>query len=272
MSKHPDEFGDRMKQLEGIEAKRRFIPGLPICTRIDGRTFSKFTRPFDKPFDSRLSSAMRTTARMLVEQTHARIGYVQSDEISLIFMADEGSQVFFDGRIQKLASVLAGMATAFFIRSLDAAVESRGESISVPLYPHFDARVWQVPSKTEAANTLLWRAQDARKNGISSACRSMCSAKSMHLKGQTDMVQMMMDKGVDYYRVYSTGDRLGTWYQRESIYEWIDDETWAKIPDAKKIDMKRTVARSVVTAMPIDYFGNCTNREAIIFEGATPEV
>ena len=33
-----DDFGDRMKLYEGIEAQRTFIPGLPICVRIDGRT------------------------------------------------------------------------------------------------------------------------------------------------------------------------------------------------------------------------------------------
>ena len=26
-----DDFGDRMKLYEGIEAQRTFIPGLPIC-------------------------------------------------------------------------------------------------------------------------------------------------------------------------------------------------------------------------------------------------
>ena len=39
-----DTFGDRMKMYEGIEAQRAFMPGLPICVRIDGRAFHTFSR------------------------------------------------------------------------------------------------------------------------------------------------------------------------------------------------------------------------------------
>lgn len=79
MSRHPDEFGDRMKQYEGMEASRRLLPLLPICARIDGRSFSQFTRGFAKPFDPDLARAMRETTRWIVNQTHATIGYTQSD-------------------------------------------------------------------------------------------------------------------------------------------------------------------------------------------------
>ena len=37
-------FGDRMKGYEAVEAKRRFMPLLPIYARIDGKSFSKFTK------------------------------------------------------------------------------------------------------------------------------------------------------------------------------------------------------------------------------------
>jgi tRNA(His) guanylyltransferase len=76
MSKHPDAMGDRMKDYEGREAKRKFLPMLPVIARIDGRTFSKFTKPFDKPFDERLSDAMRETTKnwlsklMLISDTY----------------------------------------------------------------------------------------------------------------------------------------------------------------------------------------------------------
>jgi tRNA(His) guanylyltransferase len=204
----------------------------------------------------------------LVEQTHANIGYVQSDEITLIFHAEDyDSQIFFGGRVQKLASVLAGMATAYFIRALDR------ELINTTLYhtmanctPHFDCRVWQVPNKTEAANTLLWRAMDAKKNGISSACRSMNSAKSMKFKNQADMVSMIADKGVDYYSEYSRNDRLGSYYQRRSFQTLLDDATWEKVPKKHKDDMCRVVTRSTVDQLNIGYFGDHADRVGIIFK------
>ena len=48
-----DDLGDRMKGLEAQETARRFIPGLPIYARIDGRGFSKFTRGIRKLRDSK---------------------------------------------------------------------------------------------------------------------------------------------------------------------------------------------------------------------------
>lgn len=269
MSKHPDEFGDRMKDYEGREAKRQFLPLLPIIARIDGRTFSKFTRPFRKPFDSRVANAMRMATKGLVETTHADIGYTQSDEITLIFQQDDyNSAIWFDGRVQKMTSVLASLTTAFFIRFLDEALE--GSDIKVSAFPHFDARVWQVPNQTEAANTLLWRAQDARKNGISSACRSMCSAKSMNLKGQADMVAMMAEKGVDYHTAFSVADRYGTYWQRKTFAEDIDDAAWARIPEHKREGQSRTVLRSRVVDLGLEYFGDYENRTEIIFDGQIP--
>lgn len=279
MSKHPDDFGDRMKDFESREAKRTFLPMLPIVARIDGRSFSKFTRPFQKPFDDRLSNAMQETTKALVDHTHARIGYTQSDEITLIFLAETyDSQVFFGGRIQKLASVLASMTTAHFIRSLDIELDDETDqsgAIAAELgscTPHFDCRVWQVPNKMEAANTLLWRAQDARKNGISSACRSMCSAKSMHGKDQSEMVQMMLAQGTDYYETFDLDDQFGTFWQRQSFQTELDDDTWNTIPLHVRDNMDRTVTRSRVINLELGYFGDYENRVEIIFDKATPQL
>ena len=81
-----DSFGDRMKMYEGIEASRILMPGLPICVRLDGRAFHTFTRGLNRPYDERLSRMMIETTKRLVEDTHALIGYTQSDEISLILV------------------------------------------------------------------------------------------------------------------------------------------------------------------------------------------
>lgn len=285
MSRGVDDFGDRMKDFEGREAKRTLMPTLPIIARIDGRTFSKFTKPFDKPFDSRLANAMRETTRKLVEQSHARIGYTQSDEITLIFQdRGYGTQVFFGGRVQKLASVLAGMATAYFIRSLDAEIGEWGQPGKAGTYepdnpvhqlfgtslPHFDCRVWNVPNEVEAANTLLWRAMDAQKNGISAACRTMYSPKEMDRKSQADMLEMMNQKGIDYHSSYSVQDRYGTFMQRRTYTTLLDDETWDKIPDDQKEKHGRLVTRSRVVDIEIERFKDVENRVDVIFDCVNP--
>ena len=92
-----DELGDRMKFYEGFETSRRFLPGLPLYARIDGRGFSKFTHGMNRPYDQRMIDAMVATTRILVEKTHATVGYCQSDEISLVWINDRHN--WFDGKI-----------------------------------------------------------------------------------------------------------------------------------------------------------------------------
>lgn len=244
-----DVFGDRMKAYEGRETSRRFLPMVPVCARIDGRGFSQFTRDLPKPFDTVTRNAMDQTAKYLVKETHASIGYVQSDEITLIWhYPDYTSSMIFDGKITKLTSVLAGMATAKFMISIPLNLQMR--------LPHFDCRVWQVPSKTEAANVVLWRAQDARRNGISSTCRSLYSAKAMHGQDQPAMLGMIAAKGVHYENDIPREYREGVYFQREAYFIPVEGEEDAQ--------------RSRVARRDMPYFGNVLNREEVIFSSARP--
>ena len=103
-----DDFGDRMKLYEGAESSRRLMPLLPIMARLDGRSFHSFCRGLNRPFDERFKSLMVSVTKFLVEETNAVVGYRQSDESSLCWYSDNiKSQVFFDGRIQKMCSILA---------------------------------------------------------------------------------------------------------------------------------------------------------------------
>ena len=106
-----DDFGDRMKMYEGMEAGRRFMPGLPIIARIDGRSFHNFTKGMNRPFDETFTNCMIETTVALVKETGANLGFAQSDEISLCWYVDNPKQqVWFDGRIQKMTSQLAAQA------------------------------------------------------------------------------------------------------------------------------------------------------------------
>ena len=159
-----------MKGYEAVETQRKFDSTRPVYARIDGRSFSSFTRKMDRPWDPRMSAAMIATTAYLVEHAHAVCGYIQSDEISLVWSdAVHGStQLFFDGKIQKSCSVLASMAAAKFAVELQNQFGGLGSAC-----PHFDCRIIQLPSRTEAANMLLWRSLDCQKNAISGAARTM---------------------------------------------------------------------------------------------------
>lgn len=261
-----DDFGDRMKDYEGVETQRRLDVSLPIYARIDGRGFSKFTRDMERPYDVRMSRAMIETTRTLVDRTHARIGYTQSDEISLVFLAEEDGDVLFSGKVQKLVSVLAGMATA----ALTAAIrETPGFEHYADRQPHFDCRVFQLPSRTEAANAFLWRERDAVKNSVSMAARTLFSHRVLQNKGQREMREMMFEKGVDH-TTYPAFFQRGTFLRRRIIWRTLTEAERIAIPESHRPAPDTLFSRSTVEEIAMPDFNRVENREAVIFDGAAP--
>lgn len=261
-----DDLGDRMKAYEAAESERRLLPLCPIYARIDGRCFSSFTRGMDRPFDPVMTEAMIATASELVEQTHARIGYTQSDEISLVWLADSyKSEVFFGGKVQKMVSVLAALATAAFTRAILAGPYAD----RVLRLPHFDARVFSLPNKTEAANAVLWREMDATKNAVSMAARSVYSAKQLHGKKSAEMQEMLFAKGINF-NDYPAFFKRGTFLRRVTRERELTGAEIAAIPEAHRPAPGQTFARSSVERLEMPRFGSVTNREAVIFDGDEP--
>ena len=112
-----DTIGDRMK--ESYENRYRFyFPNrLPIIIRIDGKAFHTYTRGLKRPFDKIFMTAMQNTTLDLVKNIGGcKLGYVQSDEISLLLTNDDTlqTQPWFDNNIQKIVSISASMATLYF--------------------------------------------------------------------------------------------------------------------------------------------------------------
>lgn len=263
-----DSLGDRMKMLEGREAARRVLPLLPICVRLDGKGFHKYTKDFERPYDIRMVQTMIDTTRFLIEQTNACIGYTQSDEISLIYYSsDYSSQVFFDGKIQKMVSVLASMCTAKFNELADCSLDS--DSLAF-----FDCRVWDVPTKWEAANTILWRELDATKNAISMAARTCYSHKELMNKTGSQMQEMLFQKNINF-NDYPNFFKRGTFLQRRKIKKVLTEKQLARIRDEKyrKEVEGKEIERTIVTMLPLmPQFSKVTNRVEVIFDGVDPIV
>ena len=263
-----DEFGDRMKEYEGVETGRRLDLMQPIYARIDGRCFSGFTRGMERPFDAAMSHSMIEVTSCLVEETHARIGYTQSDEISLCWLAQAPeSSILFDGKIQKMVSVLASIATAKF---LQLALQRWPEKCAQAL-PTFDCRVFQLPSREEAANAFLWRAQDATKNAISMAARSHFSAKSLHGKNGLEMKQMLAEKGIDF-NDYPPAFRLGTFLRRVTTERPLSEEERGRIPEKHRPSLGTLFQRSHISTIEMPSFHQVANRSEVVFDGAEPMV
>jgi tRNA(His) 5'-end guanylyltransferase len=268
MSKGKDEFGDRMKMYEMAEAGRMFMPLLPIIVRLDGKNFSRWTKGLKRPYDERMVSLMTEVTKHLVEQTNALIGYTQSDEISLILHSDDiKSQVFFNGRIQKLTSVIASMATADFN---DAALSKIYHTLA---FAHFDCRAWQVPNKVEAVNAILWREQDATKNSVSMAAREYYSHQELMDQGRADMMDLLMEKGVNWNN-YPSAFKRGTYVQRRTRKRKFTTEEMEKLPNQHqaRLNPELEVTRSEVVVLDLPPLSKVQNKVGVIFEGEDPIV
>ena len=263
-----DSLGDRMKQYESAEAGRRLMPLLPALARLDGRAFHSFVRGLARPFDKRLSDLMLDTATFLVRETNAVVGYTQSDEISLAWVAEEyDAQIFFDGRIQKMTSMLSALCSAHFNRRLPAFLPTE----FADRLPVFDCRVWSVPTLEEAANTFLWRELDATKNSISMAARAYYEHAVLHDKSGSEMQELLWQKGVNW-NDYPTFFKRGTFVRRQKVSRAFTLTELEALPPkhAARSDPALVVERSECGPLDLPPLSKVENRVGVLFRGEEP--
>lgn len=221
-----DQIGTRMK--ENYENRTRYF--LPRRTytiiRLDGKAFHTFTKGFKRPFDYNLMRLMDETAIELAKQVQGvKLCYVQSDEISLVltdFDTDQ-TEAWFDGNIQKMASVSASIATMAFNKALieDTAREKHGEIFMPKSFACFDSRVFSIADRTEVFNYLNWRQQDATRNSIQMAAQALYSHQELHGKNGSQLQEMIFQKGINW-NDYPTSAKRGRAIVKVS---YMSDET-----------------------------------------------
>lgn len=192
-----DSLGNRMKDYEGV-AQTRLTRRLPAIIRLDGKAFHTYTRGMERPWDERFARAMWLTAAHLCEQVQGcRVAYVQSDEISLLLTDWEkrNTQTWFNYEVQKMCSVSAGIASAFFAVN---ASESGLAGISSRSLPCFDSRCFSLPP-ADVNNYFLWRQQDASRNSIQALGQHHIGRKRVHgLDNKAIMDRLMLDHGINW--------------------------------------------------------------------------
>lgn len=256
-----ESLGDRQKAFEALEAGRKLLPGLPVLVRLDGRAFHTFTRGLARPYDERLSRAMIETTQHLVQETHASIGYCQSDEISLAFPnGDPDKVMLFDGRVQKLCSILAATATAKFNQLIATSIPEKAH-----LLPVFDARAWSVPNLDVAAEHFVWREADATRNSLTMAAHAHYSHKELHKAGFAQKHEMLHDKGINWAD-YPAFFKRGTYVRRETVLRELSAKELARIP--AKHRPEGPVLRPVMRELEMPPISRVANLREVLFFGA----
>lgn len=225
-----DSLGDRIKGQ--YEDRTRFL--LPRRTysiiRVDGKAFHTLTRGFERPFDKDLETIMDWTAIRLCEEIQgAKFAFVQSDEISVLLTDFETDTTcsWFDGNVQKMASVSAAIATAEFNKGMmntaglnvkdgkpndKFVLKDRGLKIA-----YFDSRVFTIPDAIEVENYFIWRQNDASRNSVQMAARAVYSHKELEGKGIPELHDMLHAKGINW-NDYPTGQKRGRVIRKEKYF------------------------------------------------------
>ena len=212
-----DDLGNRMKSYENV-SRTYLTRRTPVIIRIDGKAFHTFTRGFQKPFDMMLMEAMWETTKYLCSNIQGcKIGYTQSDEISLLLTDYESIDTcaWFDNNIQKIASVSASIATLSFNKAYRILVERKVIlPASIDFMPDdkqnqfiknyntyhskkdvaiFDSRVFAIP-KEEVCNYFIWRQDDASRNSVQMVGRANFSHKQLNNKSCNEIQEILFTK------------------------------------------------------------------------------
>lgn len=233
-----DSLGDRMKMHE--DRTRYYLPRRTYTIiRLDGRSFHTFTRGCKKPFDRDLMDCMQATTQKLCEEIqNVKIGYTQSDEITLILtdFDERGTAQWFDGNLQKMVSVSAAIATAEFNKQwllkcihdsfefdLDYRRDEINDFISKMKLAHFDSRAYTVSECWEAYNAVLWRQNDASKNSVQMVARALYSHGKLQSKKIPQLHDMIVEAGQNW-NDYPTDCKRGAFVVRDESGWKIDKE------------------------------------------------
>lgn len=203
-----DPLGDRMKRYEQV-TRAVLLPHSYSVLRVDGRAFHSYLRAAEKPFDFDFMDCMQLVGAELCRAASGAVfAYGQSDEISVLLSdVEPQSQPWFGGVVQKIASVAAGVATISLARV-------RGLSGN----PHFDARVFTLPSPMEVGNYFVWRQRDAVRNSVSMAAQARFLPKQLHGKNSNQMQEMLWSEHGINWNDYPDAAKRG-WVVTRNVRE-----------------------------------------------------
>lgn len=188
-----DQLGERCKSYEN--SFRQFLPiRMPVILRLDGKSFSTYTKGCKKPIDENLVFCMNETAKYLCKNIQgAQIAFIQSDEITILInnYKELNTQPWFDNNVVKMVSVSAGMASAYFTSQSHVIFGGKSKLAT------FDSRVFVVP-KEDVNNVIYWRQSDAMRNSVQMLARTVFSNKELFKKSNSEIKEMLLKKGVSW--------------------------------------------------------------------------
>ena len=258
---YAEKLSDKMKRLENLvnytlEKKK------PVILRIDGRSFSKFTKNLDKPFDEDLSRMFQNVCKNLhTEMDNVKFIYSTSDEISILLTdwTNANTDAWYNYRLQKLVSVASSVVTVRFNEQIQDTINDyvrkftseplelrmlrtknfqeglddmffSDEEIKYSIWlrklfkAEFDCRAFNL-DKDDVVPYFIFRQKDAIRNSISSLANANFSHKFLEGKNQQEKIDLIKEAtGIDWNEL-STIQKMGfAVYKDDMTGQWIVDD------------------------------------------------
>lgn len=231
-------------KFENLEEKCRYyqsltnyklLPNSYVIVHLDGKGFSKLIKnKFKKPFDNDFINMMNKTAQFLCKNVQGcKLAYVQSDEISLLitdFDTPNTTDLLYGGRLNKIQSILASLATSEFnkqyiLYNLSKKVE--GDVCFAEIYDtinsmnmcQFDCKAWVVPNENDAFAWFLFRNIDCVKNSKQQTAQNWCSHKELFNKDTDEQIDYLLKKHNIDWNSFDNDKKFGRFVYRIEKHE-----------------------------------------------------
>lgn len=223
---------------------------------------------------------MKQTAKSLLENTQGAVAaYVGSDEITLVLLDLENIvpkgygkplnpvATAWNGRVEKLLSITASMATRFFnmywyhyFEDVDLYEENDDyyRAVKENLFKaEFDCKVFQPVSeiynelfidtfdKSEedlllSMQAIYSRIVSVRENSIQMLARVHYTQGKLNNKNTDEMLMMLADKNIDWETLVKFDNRYGTVYYRK----WVDKKSYNPKTKEEVVVNRRTIVEA----------------------------
>ena len=211
-------LGARIKGYEEV-FKQKLIRRMPVIIRVDGKAFHTLTKIITPAIDPSEATGpgemlhdvmMRTAFEVAKRIQNCVFAYTQSDEISFLLRDwdTHATEQWFDGTVQKLASISASFTTGQFADAWEQVFNAQVSGA------YFDSRVFNLATD-EVANYFIWRQQDWTRNSVRMIGRKYFSHKQLHGKNNSEVQDMLMlEHGVNW-NDYAVWKKRGACVNRE---------------------------------------------------------
>lgn len=198
-----------LKEYEQF-SQLKVIPDMPIILRLDGRSFSNYTKQLNlqKPFDERLRNIFIEVSKDFINEFNPDYVYTFSDEINILFTHPP-----FNGRVEKINSVFASFVSSSFMKHLFLNKDIFDVDLSKLKPVSFDCRIVLTSSHTR--DYFKWRQDEAWRNCLNSYAQSILNKN--HTPKQTSEILYKLKKSDIHELLYENGINIAhvpTWHKR----------------------------------------------------------